>query len=223
MEIDEGGQEKENVLEYPFGVGKRRYDPEDIFFDDGNLERERHSKWSVLIFEEETRNAEDRSGFLCGVFGCSQRIRNQADFAVHYEQKHRHRCSVCFASFPASRLLDLHIRERHDRYFAAQSARSPMFECLVEGCRRVFKSSFSRRAHLIDKHKYPRSFRFHPKTSRRRRLTRKKSTEKSSCDEMDQDEVGAKLIEKFQKLRVPESLSFGRKRRPRRTNGSRRL
>lgn len=37
------------------------------------------------------------------------------------------------------------------------------YECLVEGCSAKFQSDSSRHQHLVDKHHFPRSFRFHVK------------------------------------------------------------
>ena len=42
---------------------------------------------------------------------------------VRFAAATRHECSVCKAALPTAHLLDLHVTEVHDSYFAAQAAR----------------------------------------------------------------------------------------------------
>ena len=46
---------------------------------------------------------------------------------------HWNRCRVCNANFPSDRLLNIHVRESHDSYFAALAARQHMVqnECTI--------------------------------------------------------------------------------------------
>ena len=99
--------------------------------------------------------------FVCNVSGCKQKLKSVAEFSTHYEQTHRNACTSCGASYPTSRLLDIHIRESHDAFFRVLCERKPMFECLVEGCEEKFSDNKTRRSHLISVHHYPSSFRFH--------------------------------------------------------------
>ena len=46
---------------------------------------------------------------------------------------HSFHCSVCRASLPSGHLLDLHMAEAHDSFFAAQAAKKMrVYRCLVE-------------------------------------------------------------------------------------------
>lgn len=44
----------------------------------------------------------------------------------HYNSYHRFTCSQCSKSLPSSHLLDLHLMEAHDAFFAAQAEKKPM-------------------------------------------------------------------------------------------------
>lgn len=50
------------------------------------------------------------------------------------------------------------------------------YECLVEGCPARFLSDPSRHQHLVDKHHFPRSFRFHVKKHDSQRQRQRKKT-----------------------------------------------
>ena len=56
------------------------------------------------------------------------------------------------------------------------------YECLVEGCSARFLSDPSRHQHLVDKHHFPRSFRFHVKKhpSQKQRQRQKAQTQPSN-------------------------------------------
>ncbi|KAK9902018.1 hypothetical protein WJX75_001343 [Coccomyxa subellipsoidea] len=69
------------------------------------------------------------------------------------------KCTACQLQLPNAHLLDIHIQEVHDSFFAAQAARRmKVFRCLVEGCSRTFHTVAERRQHLYDQHCYPRGF-----------------------------------------------------------------
>lgn len=69
----------------------------------------------------------------------------------------KHECATCRAVLPTAHLLDLHVAEVHDSFFAAQAARRlPVYACLVESCDRKFSSIEQRKHHLVDHHKFPR-------------------------------------------------------------------
>lgn len=50
------------------------------------------------------------------------------DFEGHYSTSHRFVCDTCHKKLPSSHLLDLHVAENHDSYFAALAERKPMVE-----------------------------------------------------------------------------------------------
>ncbi|KAI9506189.1 hypothetical protein BX070DRAFT_176283, partial [Coemansia spiralis] len=80
-------------------------------------------------------------------------------FERHYDILHRNTCSVCGAVFPSSHWLDLHIQEFHDAFFSAQVARGDKpFQCFIPSCTKTFSSPLKRKLHMIDKHRFARSF-----------------------------------------------------------------
>lgn len=66
------------------------------------------------------------------------------------------KCSFCNAGLPNGHMLDLHLAEVHDSFFAAQAARKlKVYRCLVESCRKCFTSPAERRQHLLQVHSFP--------------------------------------------------------------------
>jgi hypothetical protein len=59
------------------------------------------------------------------------------------------------------RLLDIHLSEVHDSYFAAMSRKKQSFVCLIDGCADLFWSTDNRDDHLILVHKFPVGFNSH--------------------------------------------------------------
>ncbi|KAG5184645.1 hypothetical protein JKP88DRAFT_314301 [Tribonema minus] len=147
---------------------KRRYQPDDPFFEAGDLARATACKMSVLHGlwddEEDAQSAGGRAhtgGFACRIGGCNATFTSTARFNEHYDTSHRHTCATCGRAFITPRLLDLHLSELHDSYFKAMAEKRHMYECLVEGCGKKFKDNNGRRAHMIAVHHYPRAFDFH--------------------------------------------------------------
>lgn len=71
-------------------------------------------------------------------------------------------CAECRKILPTAHLLDLHITEQHDFYFAASVERGdkPMFSCFLEECTEKFQSPRKRKDHCIVIHKFPANYRF---------------------------------------------------------------
>ena len=234
---------------------KRRLSPEDAFFYDGNVERERLSKIryvriapqfetpphtfdrsrSVTYLESKDKMMSKKENmfiFVCNVSGCKQKLKSVAEFSTHYEQTHRNACTSCGASYPTSRLLDIHIRESHDAFFRVLCERKPMYECLVEGCEEKFSDNKTRRSHLISVHHYPSSFRFHnanrrsllKKQKKKQKFRKKKQRNRKKKKDIvkDQDDQDNKmdvdnLADQLERVvRIPKNLSFGRRRGRRR-------
>lgn len=83
------------------------------------------------------------------------------DYEKHYQQSHTNRCADCMRNFPTEHFLSLHIVENHDSITAIRRDRGDRtFGCFVEGCDKVCATWQRRRAHLVDKHKYPREYDF---------------------------------------------------------------
>ncbi|KAJ2305832.1 hypothetical protein IWW51_006145 [Coemansia sp. RSA 2702] len=80
-------------------------------------------------------------------------------YEQHYDQVHRHSCTACRAVFPSAHWLDLHIQEVHDAFFSARVARGDkLFQCFLPACPRTFSRPLKRRLHMVDKHRFARSF-----------------------------------------------------------------
>lgn len=71
-------------------------------------------------------------------------------------------CAECKKMLPTAHLLDLHITETHDFYFAASVERGakPMFSCFLEECSTKFHTPRQRKDHCITAHKFPANYRF---------------------------------------------------------------
>ena len=84
---------------------------------------------------------------------------------------HRNQCVVCHALLPSSHLLDLHVMEVHDSFFAAQASRNlPVYCCLVQSCSIKSQTIQERRRHLVEYHRFAKEFNWD-----RMHLRRKKS------------------------------------------------
>ncbi|KAH8297351.1 hypothetical protein KR044_010568 [Drosophila immigrans] len=77
-------------------------------------------------------------------------------------QSQSYSCIQCRRQLPTAHLLDLHITEQHDLYFAASVERgdTPMFGCYIEECTAKFTGPKERKDHFISVHKFPTNYRF---------------------------------------------------------------
>lgn len=67
----------------------------------------------------------------------------------------RHQCVECGVRLSSARLLDIHLEELHDSFFAARVARGErLYVCLVDGCTQRFQRVMDRDAHVSAVHKY---------------------------------------------------------------------
>ncbi|CAF9922592.1 MAG: hypothetical protein HETSPECPRED_005096 [Heterodermia speciosa] len=84
-----------------------------------------------------------------------------ADFEVHYAKTHSNRCSECHRNLPTEHFLGLHISENHDPLAEARRARDEKtYRCFVEDCEKICSTPQKRRMHLVDKHRFPKSYDF---------------------------------------------------------------
>eukprot|EP00697_Spironema_sp_BW2_P011486 gnl/Spiro4/27189_TR13525_c0_g1_i1.p1 gnl/Spiro4/27189_TR13525_c0_g1~~gnl/Spiro4/27189_TR13525_c0_g1_i1.p1 ORF type:complete len:235 (+),score=41.48 gnl/Spiro4/27189_TR13525_c0_g1_i1:196-900(+) len=92
--------------------------------------------------------------FSCQFPGCSVVFRDTPSYEAHYNTMHRNVCTECGGVWPSRYLLELHIAETHDSYFAAMvaKAQAPMYACMVEGCSQKFWHARARRRHLERDH-----------------------------------------------------------------------
>ncbi|GBG78263.1 hypothetical protein CBR_g26294 [Chara braunii] len=180
---------------------KRSFDVDNLFFLAGNLEREVLSKQAALEITAEEANElrktitdSSQPALDCPLAGCKAKLHGVEAFASHYNSVHSAMCCTCRKVFPTTRLLNLHVAESHDAFFQAKVARGyKMYECLVEDCADRFATEAARHQHLVDKHMFPRSFRFNAKCSHPSQKQRWKIAQKSGGTLQDQATGGRGL------------------------------
>lgn len=121
----------------------------------------------------------------CNIPTCDQEFDTIFAYENHYNSLHRFLCAQCSKNLPSAHLLDLHLSERHDSFFAVQSERKPMvsacfpneivldcehshgftkivlqYRCYLEECPTLHQTPTERRDHCISEHKFPPDFRF---------------------------------------------------------------
>ena len=163
---------------------RRRIDPTNEFFLDGNYERY-NSFLSTSLMKTERISKEKLANedlFTCKEVGCNQTFSSLNSFEEHRFKCHQHQCSVCNKSFLSDRLLSIHISELHDSYFEMLAKRRPAYSCLVDGCSDLFWSDKERRSHLQDVHHYHQSYDFHNPKKYLKQYTKQRNSEQStSC------------------------------------------
>jgi len=102
----------------------------------------------------------DYAQFSCQVPGCAQTFSQLHQSEVHYAAVHRHSCSVCRRSLPSPHLLEVHIQESHDSFFAVMAERKPSYQCFLPTCPHLSWDATERHDHVIKIHKFPPDFRF---------------------------------------------------------------
>uniref|UniRef100_A0A182PJ97 C2H2-type domain-containing protein n=1 Tax=Anopheles epiroticus TaxID=199890 RepID=A0A182PJ97_9DIPT len=143
-----------------YAVGPRPKDDE--FFRDGNSYIKPFVKLGVLsTFPIEEAEPEDVE-ISCNVPDCNFFCQSVMDYEFHYNAQHRYTCAQCKKSLPNAHLLDLHLSETHDSYFAAQvqSSKRAMYACFLEECKHRSSDPSERRDHCIREHRFPHNFRF---------------------------------------------------------------
>ncbi|XP_041780752.1 protein lethal(2)k10201 [Anopheles merus] len=155
---------KETVLSLlqRYADGPRRKDDE--FFREGNFYLKPFAKLGVLskFPFDDTEPEDDGIEISCNVPDCNFFCHSVKDYEAHYNAQHRYTCGQCKKSLPNAHLLDLHLSETHDSYFAAQvqSASRAMYACFLEECKHRSKDPAERRDHCIREHRFPHNFRF---------------------------------------------------------------
>ncbi|XP_017044708.1 protein lethal(2)k10201 [Drosophila ficusphila] len=112
-------------------------------------------------------------------------------------------CAECRRMLPTAHLLDLHITEQHDLYFAASVDRGdkPMFSCFLEECTIKFQTPRQRKDHCIVVHKFPANYRFDQGKDK----AKEKRQPKSKVNSMEVDEVH----DETRSLPYIKAFSFG--------------
>eukprot|EP00521_Asterionellopsis_glacialis_P006494 CAMPEP_0195282004 /NCGR_PEP_ID=MMETSP0707-20130614/1078_1 /TAXON_ID=33640 /ORGANISM="Asterionellopsis glacialis, Strain CCMP134" /LENGTH=296 /DNA_ID=CAMNT_0040340953 /DNA_START=24 /DNA_END=914 /DNA_ORIENTATION=- len=162
---------------------------DDPFFADGDrvAHGNESSTLAMFYFEDrfietempEERDSENRISrefrFPCSA--CTETFGSISECEAHFEECHLFECHICASVFPSSFLLDLHLEEAHDSFFAAAvESRKARYRCLLPECPHSFDSKQGRLKHLRQQHGYPRWFRrFVPKSVGPVRITKSKN------------------------------------------------
>jgi hypothetical protein len=131
--------------------------------------------------------------FQCNAPGCRLTFNQVYESEAHYRAVHVHSCSVCRKSLPSNHLLDLHIQESHDSFFAALSEKKASYECFLPTCVTKFWTPQERRDHAITSHDFPSDFRFDgTKASSHKKPNKRQKARSASMREskMDVDNNG---------------------------------
>jgi len=123
----------------------------------------------------------DYARFNCQVPGCKETFSQLQESEKHYSAVHRHSCSVCKKSLPSSHLLEIHIQENHDSFFAVLSERKPSYQCFLPTCSYLSWNASERHEHAIKAHKFPPDFRF----DKIKKSTKAKKKEKVAADKSE--------------------------------------
>ena len=105
--------------------------------------------------------SKDAPRYQCSAIGCNKVFDSLIDCDGHYHTSHTLQCAQCHAILNSDHLLDLHLLEEHDSYFASAVSRGrASYRCLVPTCDEYFANDASRLIHLKETHLYPKWFRF---------------------------------------------------------------
>ena len=201
-------------------IRRRRYYDDDPFFDEGNEQRD--SKFTFIgaqatptinVPEQEEEYNSNNDNFHCNIQSCRCSFRTAAEYASHYAVQHRHRCETCSAVLPNIRLLELHIQERHDSYFAAMAARKPSYKCIVQSCLTKFWTKQERAVHLQTVHLFPKHFCYDMQKRTRSQTLRKNRSSHQQQKKKKKKKKKARINdEDLVQLMNKTTISFGRHR-----------
>lgn len=103
----------------------------------------------------------------CTLGGCINKPKlfpSYLEFELHVQNYHTYICKECHKKFPSDQFLSIHIEENHDPFFVIRKERGEkVYKCLnfdLQGCRKVCSDRKKRRLHMIDKHGYPKDYKF---------------------------------------------------------------
>ena len=130
---------------------------EDAFMHNMEEEPGFTSKWFFVDADAGVNGNPDEQGgepFVCGIEGCIAEFFTEKEFRRHCRKFHRHVCSVCKRNFSTSKLLSMHLLEKHDNYFKEQAKVRPMYQCFADDCSCVFSTAEEREYHAIREHHF---------------------------------------------------------------------
>lgn len=107
-------------------------------------------------------------------------------------QSQYYSCIQCRRQLPTAHLLDLHITEQHDLYFAASVERGdkPHYSCYIEECPLKFFQPAERKDHCIKVHKFPANYRFDQGKAPNKAKTSSKKADNAMDVDKDVDVAG---------------------------------
>lgn len=156
---------------------------------------------NYLIIDFSSKSASrPLNNITCNIPGCMETFKNIQSYESHYNSLHRYACSVCHKKLPSPHLLDLHIEETHDSFFAVQINKRPMYKCFLEKCEQMSSDPKERRDHCIRDHKFPHDFRFD-------KINKNSSGNKNNT-KMDVEETGS-TSQSGHVFEVPKAFHFG--------------
>ncbi|KAI8916999.1 hypothetical protein DFJ77DRAFT_328014 [Powellomyces hirtus] len=123
------------------------------------------TKYSKLTTETDDFSATQNRALKCFLSPQCTRLpafTSVLGYEEHYAQAHVNVCKVCKRPkiLPTRRLLDLHLMEVHDSFFAVSAERQAMYECFVDECPIKHSTIRQRRRHLMRVHGFPANFHF---------------------------------------------------------------
>ncbi|XP_053670109.1 protein lethal(2)k10201 [Anopheles nili] len=185
-----------------YAVGPRK--PDDEFFKDGNSFIKPFVKLGVLSEIVLSESNPEENDISCNVPDCNFFCLSVVEYEFHYNSQHRYTCAQCKKSLPNAHLLDIHLSETHDSYFAAQvqSSNRLMYVCFLEECKHRSKDPAERKDHCIREHKFPHNFRFDKQLYSKVGKSTKSTSRGTSI-------VSNMAVEQTTPLRCKKNFSFG--------------
>lgn len=155
---------------------RKRIRPGDAFFAAGDRIALHDANTQVFFYTEEgevpgehtsthdVAFTKDSNYYSCSHVGCTEVFARLEECDLHYLDVHMLECGQCHVVLPSAYLLDLHLQEEHDSFFASAASRGKAsYQCLESSCSCKFGDYSTRRSHLMQTHLYPKWFRFNPR------------------------------------------------------------
>ncbi|KAK6460132.1 hypothetical protein DFJ63DRAFT_264065 [Scheffersomyces coipomensis] len=105
-----------------------------------------------------------RVDIVCNTPPCNENPIIFSDYAAyenHITTNHTFLCEACHKRFPSQLILNIHIDENHNPFNKIkQENGEKVFKCFAIGCTKLCRTPKNRRLHMIEKHNYPKDFKF---------------------------------------------------------------
>lgn len=122
------------------------------------------SKRPLQDSHEAQRLVLERKILTCDLTPCAgTQFASHDVYRAHLKSVHHEKCMACHRTFPSNDILQLHINENHNPLLRIkQEQGDKIFMCFATPgtCTKVCATPKLRRLHMIDKHQYPRDFKF---------------------------------------------------------------